>query len=63
MQKDSTWQVYVGRKGMDEDGEIIAEIIQLVQSTCRKRQEERQSEKRNITGVKKGLGKIEAEQL
>lgn len=33
----------VGRKGIDEDGEVVVEFVQLVQSTCRKRQEERKS--------------------
>lgn len=45
----------VGRKGMGEDGEVVAEFVQLVQSACGKRQEERKSEGRDYNGGKKGI--------
>lgn len=45
----------VGGKGVDEDGETVTESDQLVQSTCRKKQEERQSEGRNNNRSKKGV--------
>lgn len=48
----------VGGKGVNEDGETITESVQLVQSTRRKRQEERQSEGKIIIGVRKRLGEI-----